>query len=153
MDARRIKLSDHEAHTKFIDVLFKRRFSSPVMLEFRGGKNGLQWTAYMTPQEALDLIGAIHLTLDDFAAGVMTEEEKALEHFNSLPPLTASDLVVGREYLYKNYNDIALTATYLGSEDMGGFWRYRFGLPYKNVGDVTGDWVSRSVRQHRPSQA
>jgi hypothetical protein len=64
-----------------------------------------------------------------------------------LPPLTASDLVVGREYLYKNYDDTVLTATYLGSEDMGSFWRYRFWLPDKNVGNVTGDWVSRSVRQ------
>ena len=85
VDARRIKLSDDGAYTKFIDVLFKRKFSSAVMLEFRGGKNGLQSTAYMTPQEALDLTDAIHQTLDDLASGVMTEEEKALEHFNSLP--------------------------------------------------------------------
>ena len=80
MATRRIALSDSEAKTKFLDVLIKRRFPGPVLLEFRGGRSGLHSTAYMTPQEALDLIDAIHLTLDDFAAGVMTEEEKALEH-------------------------------------------------------------------------
>jgi len=147
MATRRIALSDSGAKTEFLDVLINRRFPGPVLLESRGARNGLQHTAYMTPQEALDLIEAIHLTLDDFAAGVMTEEERALEHFRSLPTLTASDLVVGGEYLYKNSDDIVLTATYLGGEDMGRYWLYRFELPDKNVGDITGDLLSQSVRQ------
>jgi hypothetical protein len=147
MATRRIELSDSGAKTKFLDVLIKRRFPGPVLLESRGGRNGLQHTAYMTPQEALGLIDAIHLTLDEFAAGVMTDEEKALEHFKSLPTLTASDLVVGREYLFKNSDDIVLTATYLGGEDRGSYWFYRFELPDKSVGDVAGDRLPESVRQ------
>jgi len=151
MATRRIALSDSGAKTKFLDVLIKRRFPGPVLLEFRGGRNGLQHTVYLTPQEALGLIDAIHLTLDEFAAGVMTDEEKALEHFKSLPALTTSDLVVGREYLYKNRDDIVLTATYLGGEDRGSYWGYRFELPDKSVDDVAGDWLSESVRQDSPA--